>query len=233
MESPNVDFVLTCVASSWEALTREVLPQVTSIPGIRRAHTLLTPELFTTGEMWRLDVLSSRQIKALRELAPTHAEPSTRVSESVLAMLPVLRADGRASIRELARATGQHPATASRTLKAALASGMISIRCEIAMFVSGYPLAVFWSARVPPGSERLAVAHLSQQRALRVCSSITGRANLVFAMQLRSPAEIGEIERDLARAVPGLRIIECVAGVRYLKRMGWLLDDNERPLAAV
>lgn len=229
----RADFVLTCIAESWEQLARVTLPGIRAVPGVRRVQTSAITQLFASGESFRLDALSAEKTKKLRELVPEKQPAMSRRTPEFWQMLEVLQRDGRASAREIAAATGQHPTTVARSLAEALRSRALVVRCEIGLYASGHPFGVMWNVNLPVGLEQRAVAHLRSQRRLRLCASTTGESNFVFVVQLRSPLEVAEIERGLAEEVPQMRIVDSLAGVRYFKRMGWLLDDDELPTAVV
>ena len=57
-------------------------------------------------------------------------------------------------------------------------------------------------------------------------ASTTGAANMTFMMQLRTPADIADVEARLAVRVPGVEIIEACVGVHAFKRMGWMLNHD-------
>lgn len=231
--SSTADFRLTCLAADWLTMAREVLPQIRNATGVQRIKVSLCTRLFATGNIWRLDVLSPAQQTALKRLSHPPVAPPTIIPDTFWPMLQVLMRDGRATASEIAQATGQHPSTTGRALKTALETGMVSLRCELASHYTGYPLTIQWFARVPAGSEDTVAAFLLEHRTLRLCASTTGAANFTFMMQLRTPADIADIEARLAARVPGVAIVESCVGVRSFKRMGWMLDPEGRPTGEV
>ncbi len=56
---------------------------------------------------------------------------------------------------------------------------------------------------------------------------------MTFMMQLRTAADIADVEARLAARVPGVDIIEACVGVHSFKRMGWMLDPEGRPTGEV
>ena len=231
--SSTADFRLTCLAADWLTMAREVLPQIRNATGVQRVKVSLCTRLFATGNVWRLDVLSPAQQASLQRLNHPPIAPPRIIPDSFWPMLQVLMRDGRASASEIAQATGQHPSTTGRALKTALETGMVSLRCELASHYTGYPLTVQWFAKVPAGAADAVAAFLREQRTLRLCASTTGAANMTFMMQLRTAADIADVEARLAQAVPGVDIIEACVGVHSFKRMGWMLDPDGRPTGEV
>lgn len=226
--SRHADFRLTCIAPDWLTMTRQVLPQLWTVAGVWRIKTSLCTHVYASGDQWRLDVLSPRQEEQLRSLAPVPQLATGAIPDALWPCLEVLQANGRATARDIANATGQHPATAARLLNAALSAGMVFIRCEVASDYSGSPLWVQWLTKSPPGMEDRIAQYLKTFRSLRLCAATTGEANLVFNMQLREPSEIASIERKLVAQFPQLQILETCVGTRSYKRMGWLLDPDGR-----
>lgn len=226
--SRHADYRLTCITSNWLNMTRQVLPQLWAIAGVLRIKTSLCTHVYASGDQWRLDVLSRQQEEELRELAPTPQVSTGAIPPALWPCLEVLQTNGRATARDIALSTGQHPATAARLLNASLSTGMIFIRCELASDYSGSPLWVQWFTKVPPGMEDRIAQYLRTFRSLRLCAATTGEANLVFNMQLREPAEIANIERKLTSQFPQLRILETCVGMRSYKRMGWILESDGR-----
>lgn len=229
----SADFRLTCLAADWLTMAREILPRIKSARGVQRTKVSLCTKLYATGNVWRLDALSPAQQAQLQRLnQPPLAQP-TIIPATFWPMLRVLMRDGRATASEIAQATGQHPSTTGRALKTALETGMVTLRCELASHYTGYPLTVQWFAKVPAGTAATVAAFLMEHRTLRLCASTTGAANMTFMMQLRTPADIADIEARLAARVPGVDIIEACVGVHAFKRMGWMLDPEGRPTGEV
>jgi DNA-binding Lrp family transcriptional regulator len=229
----SADFRLTCLAADWLTMAREILPRIKSARGVQRTKVSLCTKLYATGNVWRLDVLAPAQQAQLQRLnQPPLAQP-TIIPATFWPMLRVLMRDGRATASEIAQATGQHPSTTGRALKTALETGMVTLRCELASHYTGYPLTVQWFAKVPAGTAATVAAFLMEHRTLRLCASTTGAANMTFMMQLRTPADIADIEARLAARVPGVDIIEACVGVHAFKRMGWMLDPEGRPTGEV
>ncbi|MDR4533378.1 Lrp/AsnC family transcriptional regulator [Glutamicibacter sp. PS] len=217
------DARLTVLTDDWSQLTHEILPVVRADPGITRVHVSAMTGLYATGGHWRLDVLSPQQQERLREMNPTNATYGAELGPTHPQLRRLLSIDGRISAAAIAAELGIHPTTAARHLRQLLDSRTILLRCELAQDYSGYPVFCHWYARIPPSQLETAVRHLRSLRTLRLCATITGDANLTFALWLRNPADIAEVERQLQQAAPGLQIIESDVGVRTHKRMGWML----------
>jgi hypothetical protein len=109
-----------------------------------------------------------------------------------------------------------------------LASGALAIRCDLAPQTAGWPIACSWFASVRPAEKSAAIAQLARLRQLRMCLSVTGRANLVFTIYTRSVDGIARFEAAIGTAVPDLQPIETMIHLRTRKRMGHLIDTEGR-----
>lgn len=227
------NYRLIIVTPDWRHLQRSVLPRLEAIEGVGRCVVSLATKLFASGSDWRLDALSPSQIRALQALITPITQAPSNPPESFWRMLRVLTKDGRAGSAAIAEATGQHPTTASRQLNAALASGTLVVRAEVAIEHTSHPIAVQWFARVRADQVEAAAAHLGQYRTLRLCAATTGETNLMFMMQVRHPSDIAEIEHCLHAAIPGVDIAGSYLATKIPKRMGWMLTPDGRATGVV
>jgi len=220
------DLRLTVVSSSWQRLTREVVPRVRADPAILRTQVTVATRLYAIGGYWRLDVLSPEQQRRVTALRTGITRPQGATPPQLDRMLAVLAHDGRATAAEIAEATGTHPTTAARHLREAIETGLVALRCELAQDHSGYPVSCQWYVRVPPAQLEAAVQYLRTYRTLRLCASTTGDSNLTFFLWLRTPSDIVDVEAGLQAAASGVQVIESDVGVRTHKRMGWMLRED-------
>ncbi|MBF6670724.1 MULTISPECIES: Lrp/AsnC family transcriptional regulator [Glutamicibacter] len=217
------DARLTVLTGDWAQLTGQILPLVREDPGIARLHVSVMTGLYATGSNWRLDVLSPAQQQRLRELNPVNAAPAGSPVPQQNQLRRLLSVDGRMPAAQIAAELGIHPSTAARHLRQLLDSRAVLLRCELAQNYSGHPVFCHWHARIPPTQLEAAVRQLRSMRTLRLCATITGDSNFTFALWLRNPGEIAEVERVLQQVAPGMQIIDSDVGVRTHKRMGWML----------
>lgn len=217
---------LVVLTSDWRHLANHTLPRIREVGGVAGMDVVLGTRLYALGNNWRLDVLGTeqqRRLTGLRETTDAHPRHPPPLFDR---MLPLLARNGRATAAELAIDLGVHPSTAGRQLRAAVSSGLMTFRCELAQEFSGYPVACHWFVRVPPTDLAAAVALLRRHRTLRLCAAISGSANLTFHLWLRTPADIVEVEEHLQAAVPSVTIIQSSVCVRTHKRLGWLLRPD-------
>lgn len=231
--SRQKDAMLMVFAPSTGWLHTQLTPQLDAIPGVLQHQASYCTELHSTGFDWTMNVLSRSQNEQLRALAERRPYSPAPLPENFSDILQVLCRDGRATAADIAAATGLPPTTARRRLQRILDSGALTVRCDVAQAVAGYPLACQWYARLPVAQHRDAAQILRRCGALRLSASITGPSNLLFMFWLRNPAEVMEIERRLAVSLPDLRIDETTMISSIAKRMGWRLGADGRATGVV
>lgn len=224
------DLGLTVVSRDLQSLSRIIEEKISRVQGIVKIHNMISTKLHRAGDKWRLDRLSDEQraaaqawVKAEQESLPVSSTP---LGEDQRPVIEALMLDGRASAAEIARTTGLHPATARRYLHKVLASGLLSIRCDLIQRVSASPITAQWFTRLDANLHETAAEALSHDPRTRVVTSITGHANLMVVMWLGSVGEILEAERAIQSAVSGIETQETVVSLRPIKRMGWVLGTE-------
>lgn len=222
------DFQLTVLCEDYRQLATEVLAPLRQDPRIAHLNTSLATEERATGGVWRLDALTPAQETALTRLAPTPQYRTQTEPAGLGELLQALGADGRADVNELAAAMGVHPSTAGRRLRQAIDEDLLSFRCDMAQYDSGFPVWCQWHARVPPADHGAVHEFLKRYRTLRLLLSVTGEANLVFTLWLRHAGEIQELELALLASVPSVKLLHTDAGLRMYKRMGRLIGVDSR-----
>ncbi|WP_031470469.1 Lrp/AsnC family transcriptional regulator [Sciscionella sediminilitoris] len=221
------DLVVTTFAREQAALAAFVLDDLPRISGVRRVAMHLITAVHREGGDWRLDALDRGQQSAL--LAAVRAgEPRNHIPEGYLPVIDALARDGRASAAQIARRTGRNPATVRRQVTRLIESDVLGFRCEVAQLRSRWPIVYTWFARVPMSAMERTVRALATLPELRLCLSISGKANLVFAVWARSPGDLMRLEHRMNEKLPWLTLLESVQTLRMPKRMGWLLDGYGR-----
>jgi DNA-binding Lrp family transcriptional regulator len=236
----NRDLMLTVITRSLEEFSTNVVSRLKDIEGLVKYQTALCTRLHSGGDAWRLNVLSRAQQAALRELArpagPGTERPGSArepLPASHLDLLPYLAKDGRATAADIARALGRNPATVQRQLNRVLASGILSLRCEVAQRYSSYPVTCQWFVNVPAGQHEAAAAEIRTIRNVRLSASTTGPTNFVIIMWLQSLADVMTAEVALQQKVPGIELVESVVMLSTVKRVGWLLNKDSTASGAV
>ena len=234
----NRDLMLTVITRSLEEFSEKIISRLKAIEGLTKYQVALCTRLHSSGDDWRLNVLSRAQLATLRTLGPQAVAEEAKAAagqlpESHLDLLPFLARDGRATAAEIARGLGRHPATVQRQLNRVLASGILSFRCEIAQRYSSFPVTCQWFVNVPAGQHEAAAAGIRTISNVRLSASTTGPTNFVIIMWLHTLADVMSAELALQQKVPGIDIVESVVMLRTVKRVGWMLNEDTTASGAV
>ncbi|MGX5716591.1 Lrp/AsnC family transcriptional regulator [Arthrobacter sp. MAHUQ-56] len=234
----NRDLMLTVITRSLEEFSEKIISRLKAIEGLTKYQVALCTRLHSSGDDWRLNVLSRAQLATLRTLGPQAVAEEAKAAagqlpESHLDLLPFLARDGRATAAEIARGLGRHPATVQRQLNRVLASGILSFRCEIAQRYSSFPVTCQWFVNVPAGQHEAAAAGIRTISNVRLSASTTGPTNFVIIMWLHTLADVMSAELALQQKVPGIDIVESAVMLRTVKRVGWMLKEDTTASGAV
>jgi DNA-binding Lrp family transcriptional regulator len=142
----------------------------------------------------------------------------------------VLRAleDGRSTAADIAARTARSGSTVRRWLTEMIDGGLLSLRCEVAQPITGWPVAATFWARVPPDELDRTATALTGLPEVRLCAATTGADNLVMTLWLRSLGDVQRLEAELAGKLPALTLTDRAVTLHAVKRMGCLLDDAGR-----
>jgi DNA-binding Lrp family transcriptional regulator len=185
----------------------------------------------TEGSRWRLRELDDEQCARLEAGRVADVPPDPRASTAPAwdpldaRLLDQLSTDGRMSICDLAEATGGGLTTVRRRLQSLLAS-RVSLRCDLARPLSGWPLSAVYFASVPAPYLEETSRVLSGVREVRSCAITAGPHNLVIDVWLRTLADVHTFEVHLSRRLPRLRIDDRSVVLSTVKHMGRLLDRD-------
>lgn len=217
--------LLTVMTADMAQMSAFIVGDLGAVAGVSRRRTYLATSVHHDGSAWRLNVLGTSQRRAFESVARTSrpAGPATTVRQA-WPMIEALAADGRRTAAEVATATGRNPATVRRTLPRLLASGLVSVRCEVAQSASRRPLSCTWRGRIRADDETRTVAALRTLPNLRLCMSTTGDTNLLITVWAATLAEILDTERVIGAQLPWLELRDSGINLRTAKRLGWLLD---------
>jgi DNA-binding Lrp family transcriptional regulator len=221
------DCVLTVFTATLTDYARRVAPAILAIPGVERVQTALGSRLHQAGHSWRIAALGPKKSAEFAALAGRGAVEGP-LSPAARDLLPLLARDGRATAAQMAKDLGRTPSTVQRQLARVLGSGLVAFRCDVAQNAVGFPVTCTWYARVPPGHHAAAAAAVRSLRSVRLAASITGQANFLVTMWLRSVADVMTAELALQEKVPGIELLESLVLLRVTKRMGVLLGADGR-----
>jgi DNA-binding Lrp family transcriptional regulator len=221
--SSGRDLYLTVLTPDLATLSHVVLHRLHALPGLRRTRTHTVTTVYGEGNHWRLGALEPR--RRVPPGRPTGSRPVWKPHHR-----EVLRAldDGRRPAAEIAARTGKSASTVRRWLGEMVDGRLLSLRCEVAQPITGWPIAATFWARVPPDELDRTAAALTELPEVRLCAAVTGADNLVMTLWLRSLGDVQRLEAELARRLPALTLTDRAVTLRAVKRMGCLLDEAGR-----
>ncbi|QIS12414.1 Lrp/AsnC family transcriptional regulator [Nocardia arthritidis] len=224
------DLLLTVFAPGLADLSTYVLTSLGRIRGVRDCRTHVMTAIHAEGSRWELralDPLLGNRIRASRpDPQPAPRQP---IGPRDAALLTALERNGRAGFAELAADSGVSVSTARRRVSSLIAAQHITLRCEVAQPMSGWPISATLWCRVAPNRLDTVAGQLATLPETRLCASVTGgRANLMISVWLRSAGDIHRLQAALAEQVSEVEVVDVALALRHVKRLGRLLDDRGR-----
>src|SRR4051794_25873215 len=205
--------VQTPAASDHSLLLRDI-PRTASITAVS-AHQLLH-RYFGGPDAWlgRANSLDAAQIAAL---TPAHQGTGKPLTGEDDALMTALQRDGRASLAELATATGWSAATVARRLADLQAGGTVFFDLELDPAPLGATTqALLWMAVAPAHLDRVA-KKLSAHPELALVAATTGSATLVAHALCPDAAALHHYLTHRLGALDAIRTLETAPVLRTVK----------------
>ncbi|MEV2213438.1 Lrp/AsnC family transcriptional regulator [Streptomyces sp. NPDC050997] len=225
------DLVAAVQARSLDELARITTLLFQRTPGVRATRTHVSTGVPTEGSRWRLRSLDDAQSARVEAALPPPGRPApaaeARLDDLDARLLELLSADGRMSLRDLSTETDTSLTTVRRRMQSLLAS-RLSLRCDLARPLSGWPLSAVYFASVPGQYVEETSRVLAGVREVRSCAITAGPHNLVIDVWLRDLHDVHAFEAHLSRSLPRLTIADRSVVLRTVKHMGHLLDRDGR-----
>ncbi len=215
---------------------RHYVVRLQSLDGVIEVNCLPVATVYAEGSSWRVHALDPGQERSLQ---PRAAVGRSRPVPDQLdrALIAELSRDGRASWAQLAARCGVSAPTARRRIGALLDAGVIILRCEAAMPITGPVVPVTFLAHAPAAELPAIGRVVGQLPSCRLVASLIAASNLAVTVWLPTVADIEPFERSLQSQFPSLVIDDRIMYNATIKRAGHLLDSHYRttgvvPLAA-
>ncbi|WP_243744748.1 Lrp/AsnC family transcriptional regulator [Streptomyces hainanensis] len=232
------DLLVIVWAPDLDWLAEYVTERVSRVPGVRTTRLHVITAAPFEGSQWRLRALSSAQAERLRPAEPRAGAGSSpdeplRPLERRIAV--TLGSDGRMPLAELARVVGSSVATTRRGLGRLLRDGLLSLRCNLARPLTGWPVSAVYFASVPAQHLDATAAALRTLPELRLCTMTAGPQNMILDVWLRTLHDVHGLEAHLARELGHLRvrITDRAVVLRTYKHVGRVLDRHGHSVRAV
>jgi DNA-binding Lrp family transcriptional regulator len=222
------DLVVLVVARDLNALSDYLLERPGRLPGVAGTRTFLMIGDARPSSRWQLRNLQPSARARLAAAATTEQSPPVQLREVDHALAGALARDGRLGLAPLAEDIGVSLATARRRMKALLGSGQVTLRCDVARALSGWPVtALFW-ARVPVDSLAEVNRELAAIPEVRVAFLTAGPQNLYLEAWLRTTSDVVQFEELLTARLPRIVVDDRSITLRIVKHSGRILDSSGR-----
>ncbi|WP_406486238.1 Lrp/AsnC family transcriptional regulator [Streptomyces sp. NBC_01563] len=231
------DLILTGVFPDHSALARYVGLRLEALPGVAATRSQIASAVHAVGSCWRLDRLAPDGRQAL---TPDQSSGGTVLRRGLSSadgldhhLLALLGEDCRTSATLLAERTGASPSTVRRRLDRFHRADALIYRCEVARYLSGWPVAVTLWGVAPPDATARITGQLIAQRETRLCASLSGPHNLLLTVWLRSMEDMSAFEARLYARFPELTITDRAVTLWPLKLASQILDPQGRRIRGV
>lgn len=215
----SVDFV-ACVAGSFDLLVEIVAASVEDVLRILDAQ-IRSIERVVTTEIW----LYSSVEKWATDRHPNKNLPTVALDPDELAIVEVLRADGRTTYRELAARTGINYPTARRKAIALLERGVVEIATNINRLALGGHAQAAVGVRVDGDLEQV-LAHLRSMPEVDVMTATAGRFDLLLDVDTTNVDVLQRFVHREVRRVDGVSATETFTYLKVLKMpFSWSIPD--------
>lgn len=229
--SGSHDLSLLITVPGLGALSRLLLESLSVVSGVVATRTLLVTRTYRMGDHWQLNALDATQRARLTAgvrpwpQRPPRPRPLDATDRTLILRLGQ---DGRTSLSDLAQETGLSISTVRRRVDGMISGAQLQVRCDMALSLSGWPAGMWVWARADPNDRRTIEALLAITGA-RVCMRVSGgEPNLVLGFSLRTVHEVPMVESRLSAEAPRLTILGTSIVLRFIKRMGRMLDAAGR-----
>ncbi|MFC4913786.1 Lrp/AsnC family transcriptional regulator [Actinomadura gamaensis] len=216
LASGGTEIVVVVDSGDDHALLLQDIPRTPAITAVS-AHCLLhTYRGGPTGWPGHADVLTEDQ---RARLVPdlTGASGRGALTEDDAGLLTALHRDGRATLAELAAATGWSPATVARRLTDLRASGALFFDVEFDDARLGVTTqALLWLAVAPTELDRVGAVLAAHDEPAFVAAT-TGPTNLVVHALCESPAALHRYLTRRLGELPAIRALETSPVLRTVK----------------
>ncbi|MEU1089918.1 AsnC family transcriptional regulator [Streptomyces sp. NPDC005892] len=171
----------------------------------------------TLGWLNKISALTPEQEEALRPRLGEPAAGPVTLDAVDEALIGVLRRDGRAPMAELQSRTGQSEAVVKRRLDRLRRTGALYFDVEYDHEPLGHGVgAMLWLTVAPAGLGTVGKT-LAAHSEVRFAAAVSGRANVVAAVQCRTTQELYAYLTDRIGATPGVQNAETLLTLRQVK----------------
>ncbi|MGW2330273.1 Lrp/AsnC family transcriptional regulator [Streptomyces sp. NPDC001700] len=173
----------------------------------------------SAGWLNKANALTPEQESALRPPAPEPFDAPVTLDAADEALLALLRRDGRATLTDLQKVTGQSESAVKRRLEALRSTGVLYFDVQYDRESIGQDVsAMLWLTVAPRALDDVGRS-LAAHPEVHFASAATGQANIVVAAGFRSPDELYTYLSRTIGALDGVQAVESSLVLRQVKQL--------------
>lgn len=200
--------------------------RIASITGVSATRTHFIRRYFVEGSQWRLRQLSPQQVAALRDRPHRTRRSTSPLTALEKGIVRLLGRDARLPVATIARELDVSESTVSRTIARLMTGGKVIFRCELAHSLMGWNVMTTLFLDVPPPDVPEVARAMTAHSEVRLCCSITSQANMAVTIWTHGFLGVDNVEEDLTRRFPRVRILDRYVTTRAAKRIGHILGKD-------
>lgn len=184
------------------------------------AHCLL--HSFYGGSLgWlnKSNALTADQEAALRLPPPVSLDAPVTLDAADEALLETLRLDGRATLTDLQKATGQSESVVKRRLETLRSTGVLYFDVQYDHGPLGQDVSAMLWLTVTPRALADVGRSLATHPEVHFASATTGHANIVASVHFQSPDELYTYLSEKIGALDGIQAVESALILRQVKQL--------------
>jgi DNA-binding Lrp family transcriptional regulator len=227
------DVLVLAQAPDLDALSGYLLDRVGRVPAVTNVRSHLATRSTLEASRWRGGALDLEQRRRLQERTRTRQDRGGALEAPDHNIARALSVDGRMSFERLAEHAGVGPVAVRRRLTRLEEAGLITLRCDTSRRLSGHPVAAVYFGSLDVRDLEEAEGRIRTLPGVRACTLVAGPYNVVIDAWLRSTADVHELEREMSRALPALRVHDRSVVLRTVKLLGRVLDTEGRSVRSI
>ncbi|MFF1828603.1 Lrp/AsnC family transcriptional regulator [Paenarthrobacter sp. NPDC058040] len=223
------DILVVIAATDIPSVGAWTLERLQGVKGVRSVKTHIVSRVVGDARNWRLRELSPDEAARVEAADRPAQVAAVRLRpEEQRELAAALFRDGRAGTMELADQIGMAPRRVREAITAALATGRLSIRVDVARLFTPWPIYTWYFLRVPAAMVARVGPQLTRIEEVRLVGTTIGKYNVVMAVWLRDVGDVGRLEALIEERLPGVTIADRSIVLRSVKHLGNLLDSEGR-----
>jgi DNA-binding Lrp family transcriptional regulator len=214
--SGGTEILGTVYGAGFDPLLLDALPRTRQVLDVH-AYQVLHIFYGGAGEPYaKRGPLTEAQVAQLSEHLPTPAPPP-HVDDTDRRLMAVLHNDGRATVDELAAATGTSASTVRRRLHDLRAGGILHLDVDVDFGMLELPVHTILWLTVAAAHLDEAGRRLARHAEVAFAAAVTGAANIVAYLATPDAASLYRYLTSAVAALPGVGAVETTPVLRHVK----------------